>query len=129
MRGVSSDLDDARPLYVRVADALRDAIERGEYGVGDKLPSQAELMEQHGVSHMTVKQAIDLLKNDQTVVARQGVGLFVKGPVRRTPDTQSQIDELRRGSSQGPACTMRRQCSSRPAQCSRDAPGESSPCS
>ena len=95
MRGVSSDLDDSRPLYVRVADALRDAIERGEYGVGDKLPSQAALMAQHGVSHMTVKQAIDLLKRDQTVVARQGLGLFVRGPVRRTADTQSQLDDLR----------------------------------
>jgi DNA-binding GntR family transcriptional regulator len=95
VRRVSSDLDDSRPLYVRVADALRDAIERGEYAVGDKLPSQAELMEQHGVSHMTVKQAIDLLKKDQTVVARQGLGLFVRGPVRRTVDAQSQIEELR----------------------------------
>ncbi len=92
---MTSDLDDTRPLYVRVADGLRDAIERGEYAVGDKLPSQAALMEQHGVSHMTVKQAIDLLKKDQTVVARQGLGIFVKGPVRRVADTQAQLDALR----------------------------------
>jgi DNA-binding GntR family transcriptional regulator len=89
------DLDDPRPLYMRLADGLRDAIERGEYEVGDKLPSQAELMEQYGVSHMTVKQALDLLKRDGTVAARQGIGVFVRGPVRRAEGTQSQIDALR----------------------------------
>ena len=40
------DLDpsDDRPVYRRIADALREAIESGELAPGDKLPSETELM-------------------------------------------------------------------------------------
>lgn len=37
------DLDDPRPLYVRVADSLRASIDRGDFPVGAKLPSYSEL--------------------------------------------------------------------------------------
>jgi DNA-binding GntR family transcriptional regulator len=92
---VTENLDDLRPLYVCVADGIREAIEKGEYGVGDKLPSYSQLAESHSVSHMTVKQAIASLKLDGTVVSRQGMGVFVRSATPRTPDPRSQLEELR----------------------------------
>jgi len=70
--------EDARPLYVQVADGLRTAIGRGEFKVGEKLPSYAELSTKYRVSHMTINQAIGILKRERTVTARQGMGVFVR---------------------------------------------------
>ncbi|MGH3355845.1 MAG: GntR family transcriptional regulator [Nocardioidaceae bacterium] len=92
---MSRDLDDPRPLYLRVADDLRDAVERGDYKMGDRLPSQSRLVDLYGVSTMTVKHALELLKRDQTVVPRQGLGVYVRGPARRTKGTHAQLDDLR----------------------------------
>lgn len=94
------DLDDPRPLYVRVADSLRAAIDRGDFAVGAKLPSYSELGSQFQVSHMTVKQAIATLKNEGTVVARQGMGVYVRSTSAvdsRTSDlagVNKRLDEL-----------------------------------
>ena len=97
---MQDDLDDPRPLYVRVADSLRAAIDRGEFPVGAKLPSYSEIGSQFQVSHMTVKQAIATLKNEGTVVARQGMGVYVRSTTTvegRAPDLagiNSRLDQL-----------------------------------
>lgn len=90
---MNEDLSDPRPLYVQLADSLRTAIARGDFKVGDKLPSYAELGSKHAVSHMTVKQAIAELKRDGTVTARQGMGVFVRAQPPRRQDTE--LDSIR----------------------------------
>ncbi|MCK6066188.1 MULTISPECIES: GntR family transcriptional regulator [Microbacterium] len=64
-------------LYQKVFDDLRAAIERGDYPVGQRLPSDAELTEKHGVSVITVKKALDLLRNDGYISRRPRVGTTV----------------------------------------------------
>jgi GntR family transcriptional regulator len=74
------DPTDPRPAYVQVANELRAAIGQGLYQPGDQLPAVRALVEEHGVSHMTVRQAIGLLRNEGLVDARQGRGVFVRTP-------------------------------------------------
>jgi GntR family transcriptional regulator len=52
---------------------------------GDKIPSERELARQYGTAHMTVRQAIGLLKEEGLVTTRQGLGSFVqtRPPLRR----------------------------------------------
>jgi GntR family transcriptional regulator len=52
---------------------------------GDKIPSERELARQYGTTHMTVRQAIGLLKEEGLVTTRQGLGSFVqtRPPLRR----------------------------------------------
>jgi len=64
-------------LYQRVYDELRAAIERGDYPVDHRLPSDTELTERHGVSAITVKKALDLLRNDGYISRRPRVGTTV----------------------------------------------------
>jgi GntR family transcriptional regulator len=58
------DLDpsDDRPVYRRIADALRQVLESGELAPGDKVPSESELMSRYGVAGGTVRQAIGVLR-------------------------------------------------------------------
>lgn len=64
-------------LVSRVSGALRQAIMAGEFRPGDKLPSEAQLTEAHGVSRTVVREAVASLRSDGLVEARQGAGVFV----------------------------------------------------
>ncbi|MFD8899112.1 GntR family transcriptional regulator [Streptomyces ardesiacus] len=77
--------DDRRPKYQRIADTLREAIRSGEYGPGDRLPGENDLMAAHGVARMTARQALGVLRDEGVAEARKGAGVFVREfrPLRR----------------------------------------------
>ncbi|MGV9893348.1 GntR family transcriptional regulator [Streptomyces tendae] len=77
--------DDRRPKYQRIADTLREAIRSGEYGPGDRLPGENDLMAMHGVARMTARQALSVLRDEGVAEARKGAGVFVREfrPLRR----------------------------------------------
>ncbi|WP_030187878.1 GntR family transcriptional regulator [Streptomyces violaceorubidus] len=76
---------DRRPKYQRIADTLREAIRAGEYGPGDRLPGENDLMAAHGVARMTARQALSVLRDEGVAEARKGAGVFVREfrPLRR----------------------------------------------
>jgi GntR family transcriptional regulator len=79
------DRTSDRPPFRQIADHLRDAITSGELPPGERLPSEAELIRHYGVARMTVRQALQELRNEGRVVAEHGRGVFVRqpAPVRR----------------------------------------------
>ena len=74
-----------RAVFRQIADHLREAIRNGRLRAGDKLPSEAQLMEHYNVARMTVRQAIQELKAEGHVVSEHGRGVFVRlvSPVKR----------------------------------------------
>jgi GntR family transcriptional regulator len=74
-----------RPTYRQIADQLRAAIESGEFGPGEQLPSERTLMDQSGSARGTVRLAIAQLKAEGLVDIEHGRGVFVRRrpPVRR----------------------------------------------
>ncbi|CAM3410584.1 GntR family transcriptional regulator [Isoptericola cucumis] len=64
-------------LYSQVHEALRARITGGELGVGDRLPSQAELIEEFSVSAITIKRALDMLRDEGFVSRRPRIGTVV----------------------------------------------------
>ncbi|MEO6083462.1 MAG: GntR family transcriptional regulator [Umezawaea sp.] len=70
------------PVYRQVAAVLREKIESGEYGPGARLPSESELIEFFGVSRITVREAISLLRAEGMVASEHGRGVFVRSPGR-----------------------------------------------
>jgi GntR family transcriptional regulator len=68
--------------YLDLAEALRERIAAGATGA---LASEAELGREYGVSRVTVRRALDVLRDEGLVTARQGVGWFVAvDPVRQS---------------------------------------------
>lgn len=65
------------PLWLAIADSLRAAIAEGQYGEGDKLPTEAELSRRFGVNRHTVRHALSRLVEDGLVHTRRGAGAFV----------------------------------------------------
>ncbi|MGO4748429.1 GntR family transcriptional regulator [Streptomyces sp. 2MCAF27] len=74
-----------RAVFRQIADRLREAIDKGRFKEGDKLPSETELVEHFGVSRMTVRNALALLQQEGLAVSEHGKGVFVRPrpPVRR----------------------------------------------
>lgn len=70
--------DASQPLYIQLAQMLRDRIASGTYAVGELLPTEAELGETFSVSRYTVRQAIQHLRQQGLVSARKGVGTRVQ---------------------------------------------------
>ncbi|WP_422734889.1 GntR family transcriptional regulator [Micromonospora sp. WMMD558] len=67
----------AKPKWAQLAELIREQIASGELAPGDKLPSTAQLREQHGVSAGVVRQAILVLQMQGLVEGVHGVGVFV----------------------------------------------------
>jgi GntR family transcriptional regulator len=79
------DRSSDRPVYRQIADQLRDAIARGEFPPGAKLPSERVLMERYQTSRVTVRQAIAVLGAEGLINVEHGRGVFVRTrpPLRR----------------------------------------------
>lgn len=68
------------PLYQQIYDDIKGAIKDGTYKVDEKIPSEAELSEEYGVSRITVRRAIEDLCADGYLIKMQGRGTFVGRP-------------------------------------------------
>ncbi|MBN3267438.1 hypothetical protein CUR95_09075 [Bordetella bronchiseptica] len=69
-----------KPRYMQVAQDLVDKVRSGEYRVGSKIPTEAELCGQYGVSRFTARQALQRLSDAGLVVRRPGMGTRVIAP-------------------------------------------------
>ena len=69
-------------LAKQVADELEAMIEGGEFEVGDKIPTEPELMELFGVSRNTVREAIKGLTITGILETKQGNGTFIRSSSR-----------------------------------------------
>lgn len=65
-------------LSDRVAQAIGDEIRAFRLVEGDRLPTEALLVQQFGVSRTVVREAVSRLKSLGLVESRQGSGAFVK---------------------------------------------------
>jgi DNA-binding FadR family transcriptional regulator len=67
-----------QPLATQVADQLRALIQDGVYRVGQRLPTEPELMTRLGVGRSTVREAVQALAHVGVLEVRQGSGTFVR---------------------------------------------------
>ena len=89
------------PEYRRIYNALRKAIEAGEYPIGTRLPPEPQLEKLYGVSRTTVRKAVSMLSAEKMVSVRQGYGTQVLS-------TRPQMDKPNSGLIHGvPAITER----------------------
>jgi GntR family transcriptional regulator len=71
--------------YQQIAEDLRNRVGRGEFGAGKLLPSESELSGAYAASRITIRKALEVLRDEGLVDARQGFGWFVAAdPLRQS---------------------------------------------
>lgn len=88
-----------RNLALALVEALGDRIRDGRLAPGEKLPTEAAIMLEHGVSRTVVREALSKLQAAGQVLTRHGIGTFVVGPgdaaaFRISPDQLATLDEV-----------------------------------
>ncbi|MFC9437344.1 winged helix-turn-helix domain-containing protein [Nocardia sp. NPDC057030] len=89
----------AEAAYVTIAEDYARRIRNGTLAGDAQLPSHAELAERHGVSRSVIRQAIQLLSNQQLVrtVPRRGTFVIGRSPVAKAEPLplDDDVDEIR----------------------------------
>lgn len=65
------------PLYLQLASVMRQRVEAGRWKNGDKISTIEELEAEFGVAKITISKAIEILREEGLLDARQGLGTFV----------------------------------------------------
>lgn len=80
------------PKYITIKNDLKKSIEKEDFIIGSKIPSEANLRTTYGVSRHTIRQAISELVNEGYLYKQQGAGTFVSSEYK----TQLSSDEGKR---------------------------------
>ena len=75
-----------------MATELGNSIRAGELKSGDRLPSERELGEQFGVSRAVVREALSMLKSEELITVKRGIGAFVTERNQRNSFRMPSVD-------------------------------------
>lgn len=73
------------PVYLQLADLIERKINKNEYPLGSKIPSERELIDTFGISRMTVRKAIEVLIEKGLLTRVHGKGTYVSQATVRSP--------------------------------------------
>jgi GntR family transcriptional repressor for pyruvate dehydrogenase complex len=65
-------------LYEDVVNQIKQRIGSGELKVGDRLPTESEIMEKLGVSRVSLREGFRVLESEGLILCRPGEGRFVR---------------------------------------------------
>lgn len=92
-----------KSLADMVAEQLKQQIVEGVYKIGDKLPTEPELMKTFKVGRSSIREAGKLLVNMGVVQVRQGSGTFVADPsdnddvsIKMSNANRTELNEVRK---------------------------------
>src|SRR5690242_9300911 len=78
MSEISKVYDRSRvPLYIQVASVMRRRIETKHWRPGEKISTLVELEREFQVARVTIRQAVDILREEGLLHSQQGRGTFV----------------------------------------------------
>ncbi|BCJ38062.1 hypothetical protein Athai_55650 [Actinocatenispora thailandica] len=75
---ITVDIKDPTPVYRQIADQLEMLIRSGHLKPGEKLPSESTLVQQTGAARMTVRHALETLRDKGLIVTAPARGSWVK---------------------------------------------------
>jgi len=74
---ISLDHKSSVPLYIQIAETMKRRISSGQYNPGKHLFTGEKLEKEFQTSNITIRKAMDKLKNDGFVERRRGLGTTV----------------------------------------------------
>lgn len=73
---------DNRPIYLQVAEWIKDAILSGAFAEEEQIPSTTEISVTYRINPATALKGINLLVDAGIIYKKRGIGMFVKEGAR-----------------------------------------------
>jgi len=89
---ISIDTNDPRPVYLQIAAAIKDQIQKGMLKPGDELPSVRDLARDLDINLHTARHAYQLLREQGVVLLRLGSRARI-APLRAAPADREEIEK------------------------------------
>lgn len=74
---INSLMKNDLPMYRQIADILKNRIKEGKYEYNSIIPAEKILMNEFKVSRVTIRKALETLKEKKFIQSRPGFGTFV----------------------------------------------------
>ena len=96
-KGGTGDTSQPSPRYAAIKQSISDAVRDGRLKPGDRVPSEAELVDQFRVSRMTANRALRELQASGVIVRRAGIGSFIaeQTPIGQMIEIRNIAEEIR----------------------------------
>ncbi len=78
------DLNNNTPIYLQIADMIRNSVITGDLSEGDAIPSVRQVSVEYGLNPQTILNATQLLIQEDVIEKRRGLGMFVKEGARES---------------------------------------------
>lgn len=75
-------IDDGRPLFLQIAEAIEESIVDGTLGEDEQAPSTNELAAFYRINPATAAKGVALLADKGILLKRRGIGMFVAAGAR-----------------------------------------------
>ena len=77
------DHNDPRPIYIQIAEEIKESIAKGQLATGDRVPSTNEISAFYTVNPTTAAKALTQLYEAELVTKKRGLGMFVKDSAKQ----------------------------------------------
>lgn len=74
---MSINFDSTKPIYLQLADLIRESIMSGALKSGEAIPSVRQLSAEYRLNPQTILNATQLLVNEGLLIKQRGRGYFV----------------------------------------------------
>ncbi|GAB3716679.1 PLP-dependent aminotransferase family protein [Spirosoma flavus] len=91
---LSLDWKGAQPIYLQIADYLREEIHRGRLLPGNALPGSRSLADQLSVNRKTVVMAYEQLLSEGWIVSHDKSGTFVSAELPQSPVSPNKAEQV-----------------------------------
>ena len=68
---------DSLPIYVRIAEGIKDHILMGDIKEGEQITSTTQISKEYNISIPTVNKGISILVLEGVLFKKRGIGMFV----------------------------------------------------
>ena len=74
---MKANLNDQTPIFIQIAEMVKDALVEGVIKEGEKIPSTTELSNFYHINRATAQKGVGILVDEGIVEKRRGIGVFV----------------------------------------------------
>ncbi|MFI3131110.1 GntR family transcriptional regulator [Mammaliicoccus sciuri] len=75
-------LNEDTPIFLQIADMIKDDLVEGLLSEGEQIPSTTELSNFYNINRATAQKGISLLMDEGIVAKKRGIGVFIAEDAR-----------------------------------------------